>query len=117
MKAEEFDRKFDAGEDMSEFFDLSRARHPNREKQKIELKLPLWIIRQLETEAQKQDVLSILKSLGINEADEKNIFEVWNKMDLLDEEKRTLLENSSLRQENVALVFRIKRAGMFKFTR
>jgi hypothetical protein len=56
MKAEEFDRKFDAGEDMSEFFDLSRARHPNREKQKIELKLPLWIIRQLETEAQKQGI-------------------------------------------------------------
>jgi hypothetical protein len=56
MKAEEFDCKFDAGEDMSEFFDLSRARHPNQEKQKIELKLPLWMIRQLETEAQKQGI-------------------------------------------------------------
>jgi hypothetical protein len=47
MKAEEFDRKFDAGEDMSEFFDLSHARHPNREKEKMELKLPLWMIHQL----------------------------------------------------------------------
>lgn len=56
MKAEEFDRKFDAGEDMSEFFDLSHARHPNREKEKMELKLPLWIIHQLEAEAQKQGI-------------------------------------------------------------
>jgi hypothetical protein len=56
MKAEEFDRKFDANEDMSDFFDLSRIRHPNREKQKIELKLPLWMIRQLEAEAQKQGI-------------------------------------------------------------
>jgi hypothetical protein len=36
--------------------DFSTARHPNREKQKIELKLPLWMIRQLETEAQKQGI-------------------------------------------------------------
>ncbi|MDB9456375.1 CopG family antitoxin [Dolichospermum circinale CS-534/05] len=56
MKAEEFDRKFDAGEDMSEFFDLSHARHPNREKEKMELKLPLWIIHQLEAEAKKQGI-------------------------------------------------------------
>ncbi|MEG3437148.1 CopG family transcriptional regulator [Pannus brasiliensis CCIBt3594] len=56
MKAEEFDRKFDDGEDMSEFFDLSRARRPNREKQKIELDLPLWIIRKLEAEAGKEGV-------------------------------------------------------------
>ena len=56
MKAEEFDRKFDAGEDMSEFFDLSLARHPNREKEKMELKLPLWMIHQLEAEAHKQGI-------------------------------------------------------------
>ncbi|MFM6198730.1 MAG: hypothetical protein ACKPE1_06245, partial [Dolichospermum sp.] len=41
---------------MSEFFDLSHARHPNREQEKMELKLPLWIIHQLEAEAQKQGI-------------------------------------------------------------
>lgn len=41
MKAEEFDAKFDAGEDLTEFMDFSTARRPNREKQKIELNLPL----------------------------------------------------------------------------
>jgi hypothetical protein len=56
MKAEEFDARFDAGEDMSEFLDFSTARRPNREKQKIELDLPFWIIRKLEAEAQKEGV-------------------------------------------------------------
>ena len=39
---------------MSEFLDFSTARRPNREKQKIELDLPFWIIRKLEAEAQKE---------------------------------------------------------------
>lgn len=56
MKAKEFDQKFDAGEDMSEFFDLSQARRPNREKQKLEINLPLWIIQKLETEAKQQGI-------------------------------------------------------------
>ena len=54
MKAEEFDAKFDAGEDVTEFLDFSTARRPNREKQTIELTLPTWLINQLETEANKQ---------------------------------------------------------------
>ena len=56
MKAEEFDAKFDAGEDLTEFMDFSTARRPNREKQKIELNLPIWMIRQLEAEAHKQGI-------------------------------------------------------------
>lgn len=56
MKAEEFDRRFDAGEDMSEFFDLSKARRPNKEKKKVELNLPVWMIRKLENEAKKQGI-------------------------------------------------------------
>ena len=56
MKAKEFDQKFDEGEDMSEFFDLSQARRPNRDKQKLEISLPLWIIQKLETEAKQQGI-------------------------------------------------------------
>ena len=56
MKAEEFDKKFEAGEDLTELMDFSTARRPNRKKQVIELKLPLWMIHQLETEAQKQGI-------------------------------------------------------------
>jgi hypothetical protein len=56
MKAEEFDRRFDAGEDMSEFFDLSKARRPNQEKQKIELHLSITLIRKLEAQAEAEGI-------------------------------------------------------------
>ncbi|OKH14667.1 type II toxin-antitoxin system BrnA family antitoxin [[Limnothrix rosea] IAM M-220] len=56
MKAEEFDAKFEAGEDMTEFLDFSTARRPNREKKKVELNLPVWIIRKLESEAEKEGI-------------------------------------------------------------
>jgi predicted DNA binding CopG/RHH family protein len=56
MQAEEFDAKFDAGEDLTEFLDFSTARRLNREKQTIELTLPTWLINQLETEANKQGI-------------------------------------------------------------
>ncbi|MGB2925022.1 MAG: CopG family transcriptional regulator [Limnothrix sp.] len=56
MKAEEFDAKFEAGEDMTESLDFSTARRPNKEKKKVELNLPIWMIRKLENEAEKQGV-------------------------------------------------------------
>jgi ABC-type phosphate transport system substrate-binding protein len=56
MKAEEFDAKFEAGEDLTALMDFSTARRPNQKKQAIELKLPLWMIHQLEAEAQKQGI-------------------------------------------------------------
>ena len=48
MKAEEFNEKFEAGEDLTELMDFSTARWPNQKKQVIEIKLPLWMINQLE---------------------------------------------------------------------
>lgn len=37
MKAQEFDRKFDAGEDISQLLDLSKAKRPQRERQQRSL--------------------------------------------------------------------------------
>jgi predicted DNA binding CopG/RHH family protein len=56
MKAEEFGAKFETGEDLTELMDFSTARRPNPKKQAIELKLSLWMIHQLEAEAQKQGI-------------------------------------------------------------
>lgn len=56
MKAEEFDAKFDSGQDIAEFLDFSTARRPNREKKTIELTLPAGLINQLEAEAHKQGI-------------------------------------------------------------
>jgi len=57
-----------------------------------------------ETVAQKSDVLEILKSLGIIEGENNNIFEVWNKTDLLDAQKNKIYRNMALRAENVVMV-------------
>ncbi|MBO1350162.1 MAG: CopG family transcriptional regulator [Hormoscilla sp. GUM202] len=52
MKAQEFDRKFDAGEDISQLLDLSKAKRPRRKQQRIQLDLPTWMIEQLQPSCQ-----------------------------------------------------------------
>ncbi len=64
-----------------------------------------------ETEAQKQDVMDILSSLGVTDGEEKIIFEVWNKIDLLSPEEREICENMAARSGNVALVSAISGEG------
>ena len=64
-----------------------------------------------ETEAQKQDVEDILRSLGVLDDEQKNLFEVWNKTDLLTLEQLEIMQNMSLRQDNVAMVSAITGQG------
>lgn len=64
-----------------------------------------------ETEAQKKDVEDILKSLGVIEGEDNNIFEVWNKTDLLSDEDREIYKNMAARQNNVAMVSAITGEG------
>ena len=40
MKASEFDKKFDAGEDISEFVDWSKMRRPGRETRRVNVDFP-----------------------------------------------------------------------------
>jgi GTP-binding protein HflX len=51
-----------------------------------------------DTEAQAEDVVAILKSLGVDPDDHGKIVEVWNKADLLDVEERAAVENMAARQ-------------------
>jgi len=53
MKAEEFDRKFDNGEDISPYLDLKNAKRPNRQ-QNLQIKLPFWMIEKIQQQAQQQ---------------------------------------------------------------
>ena len=53
MKAKEFDELFDAGVDMSEHLDWSKARRPNLEKKIVNVALPVWMIRELDIEASR----------------------------------------------------------------
>ncbi len=53
ITAEELDRKFDDGEDISEYFDWSTARRPNREPKRVDVELPNWMVNGLDLEAER----------------------------------------------------------------
>lgn len=53
MRADEFDTRFDQGEDITPFLDLSQAYRPGYTKQPIDLDLPLWMIQALDQEADR----------------------------------------------------------------
>ncbi|HXY58914.1 MAG TPA: CopG family transcriptional regulator [Methylocystis sp.] len=56
MKARTFDRKFDAGEDMSTHVDWSNARRPSAELKRVNVDFPRWVIEALDQEAQRLGV-------------------------------------------------------------
>ncbi|MCW1920416.1 BrnA antitoxin family protein [Rhodobacter sp. KR11] len=51
MKAEEFDEKFDKGEDISAHVDWSTARRPNLEARRVNVDFPAWMVSGLDKEA------------------------------------------------------------------
>ena len=53
MKSEEFDKKFDDGEDVSEHLDFSKATRPGREQKRVNVDFPVWMIQSLDREAQR----------------------------------------------------------------
>ena len=66
MKAEEFDQKFDAGEeDIIDDLDLSAMKRPGYEQKRLDLEFPVWMIKALDREASR---------LGISR---ESIIKVW----------------------------------------
>jgi hypothetical protein len=51
IKAEQLDEQFDNGEDVSEYFDWSKARRPNQEPRRVNVDFPAWMVRDLDKEA------------------------------------------------------------------
>jgi hypothetical protein len=56
MKAREFDDKFDAGVDISQYIDVSTARRPKQEQKRVNVDFPLWMIQLLDKEAKRLGV-------------------------------------------------------------
>jgi hypothetical protein len=52
MKAEEFDRKFDNNEDITDFLDLSSAHRPGEQLQAVTLNFPQWMLDAIDQQAQ-----------------------------------------------------------------
>ena len=63
MKAEEFEKLFDDGEDITHLLDLSSARRPNLEQKRVNVDFPIWMVNQLDREAKRVGVTrqSIIK--------------------------------------------------------
>ncbi|HUT02544.1 MAG TPA: CopG family antitoxin [bacterium] len=56
MKADELDKRFDEGKDVSEYLDLSKARRPGQEQKRVNVDFPIWMIRLLDKEAKRLGV-------------------------------------------------------------
>lgn len=56
MKASEFDKKFNDGQDISGFLDLSRSRKPGHEQKRVNVDFPVWMIERLDREAKRLGV-------------------------------------------------------------
>ncbi len=56
MKAEEFDKKFEEGQDISAHLDISKAKRPGQEQQRVNVDFPLWMLHSLDKEAKRLGV-------------------------------------------------------------
>jgi len=56
MKASNFDKKFDDGKDITSRLDLKKARRPGVEAKRVNVDFPLWMVRELDKEAQRLGV-------------------------------------------------------------
>ncbi|MFW6011067.1 MAG: type II toxin-antitoxin system BrnA family antitoxin [Desulfosalsimonas sp.] len=56
MKAEDLDKKFDNGEDITESLDLKKARRPGQEQKRVNVDFPEWMIHNLDKEAKRLGV-------------------------------------------------------------
>jgi len=51
ITAEELDKKFDDGEDISEYLDLSNPITPEQEMKRVNIDYPMWMVKELDRHA------------------------------------------------------------------
>jgi hypothetical protein len=56
MKASTFDKKFDSGENITKYLDLSRATKPGHQQKRVNVDFPVWMIHRLDREARRLGV-------------------------------------------------------------
>lgn len=74
MRARDFDKKFDEGQDISKYLDISKARRSKQEQKRVNVDFPLWMVHLLDKEAKRLGVprQSIIK-VWVAERLEKSI--------------------------------------------
>ena len=56
MKANELDKIFDRGEDITPYLDLSTAVHPGHNQRRVNVDFPEWMINSLDRQASRMGV-------------------------------------------------------------
>jgi hypothetical protein len=56
ISSDEFERKFDEGEDISSYIDWSKARRPGLELKRVNVDFPTWVVDDLDREAHRLGV-------------------------------------------------------------
>ena len=56
VKAKQLDRKFDSGEDITKYLDVSKAHRPEQEQRRVNVDFPVWMIHSLDKEAKRLGV-------------------------------------------------------------
>ena len=56
MKAHEFDKQFDTGDDITKYLDMSKARRSGQQCKRVNVDFPLWMIHLLDKEAKRLGV-------------------------------------------------------------
>ena len=64
MKAKDLDKKFDAGEEITEFLDLSEATRPGQEQKRVNVDFPVWMVHRLDKEAKRLQANPALAKTG-----------------------------------------------------
>lgn len=56
MKAKDFDKKFEAGEDITSHLDVSQARRPEQDSKRVNIDFPVWVVQKVDKEARRLGV-------------------------------------------------------------
>ena len=56
IKAKDFDKKFDKGEDITKYLDVSKGHRPEQEQKRVNVDFPQWMIHKLDKEAKRLGV-------------------------------------------------------------
>ncbi len=56
MKAREFERKFETGEEIDDLIDWGKARRPNLDTRRVNVDFPGWVIEELDRQARRLGV-------------------------------------------------------------
>jgi len=56
MRAKDLEKKFDAGEDITRYLDMTKAQRPGQEQKRVNVDFPAWMVQSLDKEAKRLGV-------------------------------------------------------------